>query len=477
MAEQLGSAGNPLHVAIIGSGPSGFYAADHLLRQKMVVYVDMFDRLPTPYGLVRGGVAPDHQKIKSVTKVYDRIASHPNFRFFGHVEFGKDVTHDDIARLYHAVIYAVGAQTDRRMDIPGEDLSGSHPATEFVAWYNAHPDFREAQFDLSAENVAVVGLGNVAMDVIRILARTPEELATTDIADYALEALKHSRVKNIYVLGRRGPAQAAYTNPEIKELGELDDADVIVSAEDAQLDPHSQAFIDSGEDKIAAKNVEILQSYAAKGSTGKPRKIIMRFLVSPTEIIGDGKVEAIKIAKNELVKSDDGTLRPRPTGETETIPVGLVFRSVGYHGVPLPNVPFYEKWGTIPNDKGRVMSDMKSNQQVIGDYVVGWIKRGPSGIIGTNKPDSIETVEMLLEDVGANKMFTPADTRREAIEDLLAARHVHYVTYADWQQLDAIEVKRGEELGRPRLKFSRVQDMLDALVTTPTRQQNAVPGD
>ncbi|MEZ4672041.1 MAG: FAD-dependent oxidoreductase [Anaerolineae bacterium] len=256
MTASLGTQDNPLRVAIIGSGPSGFYAADHLQKQAdLTVKIDMYDRLPTPYGLVRGGVAPDHQKIKSVTKIYDRIAQQDNFRFFGNVEFGKDITHSDLAQHYHAIIYAVGAQTDRHMGIPGEDLPGSHPATEFVAWYNAHPDFADHQFDLTQENVAVVGLGNVAMDVIRILARTPDELTETDIADYALEALHHSNVKNIYVLGRRGPAQSAFTNPEIKELGELDDASVIVAPEEVVLDAFSQAYVNSGEDKVATSGM------------------------------------------------------------------------------------------------------------------------------------------------------------------------------------------------------------------------------
>lgn len=461
---QPGSAANPLRVAIIGAGPSGFYAADHLLKQKnMVVEVDVFDRLPTPYGLVRGGVAPDHQKIKSVTKAYDKIAADPNFRFYGNVEFGKDITRDELAQHYHAIIYATGAQTDKRMNIPGEDLPGSHPATEFVAWYNAHPDYCDLSFDLTQEAVAVVGMGNVAMDVIRILARTPEELARTDIADYALEALKHSRVKRIYMLGRRGPAQAAFTNPEIKELSELEDADVIVPAAELQLDPLSQAFIDSGADKTAVKNVEVLKSYADSEPEGKSRQVILRFLVSPVEIIGTDRVEAIKVVKNELVQADDGSLRPRATDETEIIPVGLVFRSVGYNGVPLPGVPFYEKWGIIPNDKGRVLTEMKGGQPVTGDYVAGWIKRGPSGVIGTNKPDSVETVEMLLEDLRAGRLMNPSAPSREAVETLLKARGVSVVSYADWQLLDDIECRRGAELGRPRLKFSRVADMLAAL--------------
>jgi ferredoxin/flavodoxin---NADP+ reductase len=478
-AQPVGMPANPLRVAIIGSGPSGFYAAEHLLRQQNIsIEVDMFDRLPTPFGLVRGGVAPDHPKIKSVTKVYDRIAANPKFRFFGHVEFGTDIVYTDLVKHYHAIIYAVGAQTDRRMDIPGESLPGSHPATEFVAWYNAHPDYCDYEFDLSAENVAVVGLGNVAMDVIRILARTPEELVETDIADYALEGLRHSKVKNIYVLGRRGPAQAAYTNPEIKELGELLDADVIVSQEDATLDPYSQQFIDSGADRVAAKNVEVLQSYAAKGDTGKARKIIMRFLVSPVEIIGDDRVEAIKIVKNQLVPDDKGNLKARPTGEYETIPVGLVFRSVGYQGVALPGVPFNERSATIPNEKGRVIDEAHDGEALTGNYVVGWIKRGPSGIIGTNKPDAVETVETLLADLHAGKLLSPSEPHVEAVVELLDKQRVRYVTYADWLTLDQLEQQRGQSRNAPRLKFSRVDEMLDAIAERKSAGvQEFMPGD
>jgi len=464
MAEPLGTQANPLRVAIIGSGPSGFYAAAHLQAQAdLTVEIDMFDRLPTPYGLVRGGVAPDHQKIKSVTKAYDRIASDPNFRFYGHVEFGKDVTHAELAAYYHAIIYAVGAQTDRRMGIPGEDLSGSHPATEFVAWYNAHPDFADHKFDLTQENVAVIGLGNVAMDVIRILARTPDELTETDIADYALDQLKHSSVKNIYVLGRRGPAQSAFTNPEIKELGELDDASVIVAPNEVTLDPVSRQYIDSGVDKVANKNVEILKGFAAQGDTGKPRKIIMRFCVSPVEIIGTDKVEAIKIVKNELVPDEKGDLKAKPTDQFETIPVGLVFRSVGYKGQAVAGVPFDDRSGTIPNNLGRVLTAPKTGEQVIGDYAVGWIKRGPSGIIGTNKPDSVETVNSLLEDFRAGKVLSPATPDRSKLEDLLKSRNIQYVTFADWHFLDTVEQERGEFRSAPRLKFSKVDEMLQAI--------------
>jgi len=464
MSLQLGTTNHPLRVAIIGSGPSGFYAAGRLQEQKnLIIEIDMFDRLPTPYGLVRGGVAPDHQKIKSVTKVYDRIASKPNFRFYGNVEFGSDVSLSDLERHYHAIIYAVGAQSDRQLGIPGEDLPGSHAATEFVAWYNAHPDYRHFEFDLSQEKAVVIGLGNVAMDVIRILAQTYDELYPTDIADYALEELKNSNIKEIYVLGRRGPAQSAFTNPEIKELGELHDAEVIVAPEEVVLDPYSQAFIDSAEDKVAVKNVEILKAYSQQPSQGKSRKIIMRFLTSPVEIIGTDRVEAIKIVKNELYQTEKGEIRPRETDQFETIPVGLVFRSVGYLGTPLPGVPFYEKWGTIPNEKGRVMTAIKDGQQVIGNYVVGWIKRGPSGVIGTNKPDSVQTVEMLLEDLSNDNLLTPAEPNHQAIEDLLNERGVEFVTFEDWLKLDELEQERGAAVNRPRVKFSQVDEMLEAV--------------
>lgn len=463
---QLGTADAPLRVAIIGSGPSGFYAAEFLQKQKdLTVEIDMFDRLPTPFGLVRGGVAPDHPKIKSVTKVYDRIAAKDDFRFFGHVELGKDITRADLANHYHAIVYAVGAQTDKKLGIPGEDLPGSHAATEFVGWYNGHPDYRDLEFDLTQESVAVIGVGNVAMDVTRILARSQAELKVTDITDYAMDALRDSNVKEIYVLGRRGPAQAAFTNPEIKELGEMEEADIIVAPEQVELDEHSKAYLTGGQaDKKDVRNVEILREYSQREPEGKPKKIIMRFLTSPVEIIGTDKVEAIKVVKNELYVNESGTIRPRATEEFETIPVGLVFRSVGYRGVPLPDVPFYDRWGTIPNDHGRVLTEHEGDEQVIGDYVVGWIKRGPSGIIGTNKPDSIETMKMLLEDLEADKLLSPANPSRDAVEALLKENNVNYVTFEDWQIIDQIEVERGEAQGRPRIKFGKIADMLDALL-------------
>ena len=457
----LGTTATPLRVAIIGSGPSAFYAAEHYLKSGLAVEIDMFERLPTPYGLVRGGVAPDHPKIKTVTKVYDRIAANPNFHFYGNVEFGRDLTIDDLRAHYHQVVFGVGAQTDRRMGIPGEDLLGSHPATEFVGWYNAHPDYRELQFDLSKEKVAVIGNGNVAMDVARILASTYDELVKTDIADYALEALKASNVKDIYIIGRRGPAQAAYTNPELKELGELHDADVIVSPETAELDPLSSEYVLTSGDRDAERNTQTLMRYSTQTPAGKSKRIHMLFLLSPTALFGTENVEAIELVKNELYKADDGTLRPRATSEKITLPIDLVFRSIGYKGVALPGVPFDERGGVIPNVKGRILNADKS--VAVGEYAVGWIKRGPSGIIGTNKPDSQETIDQALEDAKAGSSFTPSAPSRASVEGVLRERGVDFISFAEWQKLDEAEVANGTASGRPRVKFSRVDDMLNVV--------------
>jgi ferredoxin--NADP+ reductase len=459
-----GTPERPLRVAIIGAGPTGFYTADHLLRSQRVVEVDLFDRLPTPYGLVRLGVAPDHQKIKFVTNAFDKVAAHPRFRFFGGVEFGKDVTLADLRSYYHQIVYCTGAQTDRRMGIPGEDLSGSHPATEFVAWYNGHPDYRDCTFDLTQDRVAVVGVGNVAVDVVRILCRTPEELATTDIADYALEALRKSRVKEVYLLGRRGPAQAAFTNPEVKELGELADADIAARPEEVELDSLSRAAVERGQDRATQKKVEILKEYARRQPTGKSRRLTLRFMVSPVELIGDsaGSVAAIKLVRNELYATSTGALQPRATDQFESLPVGLVFRSVGYRGVPLPGVPFNESWGVILNDKGRVL-DSDTKQPIVGEYAAGWIKRGPTGVIGTNKPDAAETVECMLEDLGAGAVLEPIYPDAAAAEAFVRQRQPGYFSYADWLKLDAIETERGRAQGRPRVKLTSLDEMLTAL--------------
>jgi ferredoxin--NADP+ reductase len=465
LTARAGTDEEPLRVAVVGAGPTGYYAADHLFRQQSaVVAVDLFDRLPTPYGLVRAGVAPDHQKIKSVTAAFDKVAAHPRFRFYGGVEFGADVRVEDLRRHYHQILYSTGAQTDRRMGIPGEDLRGSHAATEFVAWYNGHPDYRDRQFDLSQERAAVVGVGNVAIDVARILCRSPEELATTDIADYALDALRKSRVKEVYLLGRRGPAQAAFTNPEIKELGELADADVTALPAEVELDELSRAALERSPDRATQKKVEILRDYARRSPTGRSRRLILRFLVSPVELRGGdaGEVVAMRLVHNTLRATATGALQAAPTEQFEELPVGLVFRSVGYRGLPLPDVPFNDSWGVILNERGRVL-DPETRQPRVGEYTAGWIKRGPTGVIGTNKPDAAETVACMLEDLAQDRLLQPAEPDPAAAERLVRARRPGYFSYADWLRLDAREVARGRAAGRPRLKFTSVEEMRAAL--------------
>jgi ferredoxin/flavodoxin---NADP+ reductase len=468
---QFGTASQPLRIAVIGSGPAAFYAVEHLFKQSgLVIEVDMFDRLPTPFGLVRYGVAPDHAKIKTVTRAYEAIAANPRFRFFGNVEFGRDLTLADMQQHYHQIVLATGAQTDRRMGIPGEDLLGSHPATEFVAWYNGHPDYRDASFDLSVERAAVVGVGNVAIDVARILVRTPEELAKTDIAAHALDALRYSRIKEVFLLGRRGPAQAAFTNPEVKEIGEMADADVIVRADEVHLDPLSQAQVEASQDRTLVKKVEILQGYANRTGQGKSKHLHVRFLVSPVELVGDaqGRVSRIRLVRNRLVASATGALSAEATDMFEDLDVGLVFRSVGYRGVALPGLPFHVPWGVIRNEKGRVL-DPDARHPLPGVYATGWIKRGPSGVIGTNKPDAVETVTSMLEDLAQGLHWQPSRPAAEAVTTFVQARQPLFVTYADWRRLDALEISQGQAIGRPRLKFTSVDDMLAALGrTVPT---------
>jgi ferredoxin--NADP+ reductase len=461
----FGIEGAPLRVAVIGAGPAGFYTAEHLFRQPgLAVSVDLYDRLPTPYGLVRFGVAPDHQKIKNVTAAFDKTAAHPGFRFFGNVELGKDVTIEDLRAHYHQIVYTTGAQTDRRMGIPGEDLRGSHPATDFVAWYNGHPDYREHRFDLSQERVAVVGVGNVAVDVVRILCRTAEELAATDIGDDALAALRESRVREVYLLGRRGPAQAAFTNPEIRELGELPGADVRVPADEAEPDPLSRAELEKSGDRSTLKKVEILREFARRPPTGKPRTLTVRFLVSPVALHGDesGQVAGLRLVRNELHATAAGTLQARPTERFEDLPAGLVFRSVGYRGVPIPGVPFHDAWGVILNDKGRVL-EPDTREPRLGEYAAGWIKRGPTGVIGTNKPDAAETVAGMVEDLGRARTLAPSEPDAGAAVALVQQRQPHYISWSDWQRLDELETARGRASGRPRVKFTRVEEMLAAL--------------
>ncbi len=436
-----------LRVAVVGSGPAGFYAAAALLGSDLPIEVDLIERLPTPWGLVRLGVAPDHPNIKAVSRAFEKIAQQPGFRFFGNVEIGRDVTHAELAGLYDAVVYSVGAQTDRRLGIPGEDLPGSWAATEFVAWYNGHPDFQQLEFDLSHERAVVIGNGNVALDVARMLALTPEELAPTDTTDAAIAAINEAGIREIVVVGRRGPVQAAWTPVEVGELGELAGADIVVDPADLDLDPASAAELEAAAPTVK-RNVEHLRDYAGRSPSGKPRRIRLRFFHSPVAILGDSAVEAIELGRNELV---DG--RAVATDERETVECGIVFRSVGYHGVALPGLPFDEGRGTIPNESGRVEP---------GLYVAGWIKRGPSGVIGTNKKDATETVTLLLEDARAGALPPRGEG---TLESLLEQKGVEAVLYAGWEAIDRAEKAAGEPHGRPRIKLDTWETLLDAART------------
>jgi ferredoxin--NADP+ reductase len=443
----------PLRVAIVGSGPAGFYAAAALLDAEVPVEVDMIERLPTPWGLVRLGVAPDHPKLKSVSKAFKRIAMKPGFRFLGNVEVGRDLSHADLERFYDAVVYAVGSQTDRRLEIPGEDLPGSWSATELVAWYNGHPDFQDLSFDLAVDRAVVIGNGNVALDVARMLALTPEELAPTDTTDPAIAAIGESTIREILVVGRRGPAQASWTTQELKEMGELAGADVAVDRAELELDSAGE------QDTNTRRNLEVLREFAERPPAGKP--IVVRFLFfrSPVAILGEKKVEAIELVRNRL-EEKDGRLVAVPTESRETIECGVVFRSVGYRGIGLPDLPFDERRGTIRNEGGRVLDDEGDPLPQV--YCAGWIKRGPTGIIGTNKKDATETVTLLLEDVEQGRLAHKDEATAQAIDALIAERGVRAVLYPGWTSIDELERAAGEKLGRPRVKLRTWDELLEA---------------
>jgi ferredoxin--NADP+ reductase len=451
-----------LRIAIVGAGPSGFYAAEALQKAVPTIRIDLYDRLPTPHGLVRGGVAPDHPKIKSVTKVFDRIASHPSFRFIGNVEVGRDVTPAELRAHYDAVLYAFGARTDRHLNIPGEELPGNHAATELVGWYNGHPDYRDASFDFSATAAAVVGLGNVAMDVTRILSRPTADLLRTDISTHATDVLAHSSVRTIHVLGRRGPVQGAFSTPELRELGELQGVDVVVDPRDLELDPVSAAYLATSDDRTAEKNLDVLRDWASRPATGAERQIVFHFNVSPVEVIGPDRVTAVRMVRNRLEADGKGDVRAVPTGEESTLPIGLLFRSVGYRGVAIPGLPFDERRGVIPNTEGRVVEHEGSHTAVDGVFVCGWIKRGPSGVIGTNKVCAMQTVDHLLADAVSGRV-TAAVGSPDALIEAMRQRGVRITTWQDWQRLDGVETSRGAEVGKPREKVTRVEEMIDLL--------------
>lgn len=456
----LGTEENPLLVAIVGSGPSGFYAAEALLKSDVNVKVDVLERLPSPYGLVRSGVAPDHQKLKQVIALYQKTADSPDFNLIANVNVGEDISVEELCQSHHAVIMTSGAETDRKLGVPGEDLSGSYTATEFVGWYNGHPDYREREFDLSHEVAVIIGQGNVAADVSRILSKTVDELKHTDIAQHALDALAESKIKEIHVIGRRGPAQAKFTPKELREFGELSDCNSIVREEDMVLNPESEAEL-TEKSNIASKKIydQFCDFSKREVDASKSRNCHFRFLMGPKELVGESKLEKVILEKNQL-SGDAFKQSARGTGETIELETGILFRSIGYRGVPISGVPFHDSWGTIPNEKGRITDN--DGNVVPKLYTAGWIKRGPSGIIGTNRACSVETVECLLEDLerlddGTHK------SGAEKIYSILDAKKIRHISFDDWKIIDTKEIEIGEPKGKPREKYTYIDEMLSVL--------------
>ncbi|MDA0933583.1 MAG: NADP oxidoreductase [Planctomycetota bacterium] len=451
----LGSGARPLRVAVIGSGPSAFYAVEALFKvEGLTCRCDMFERLPTPFGLVRGGVAPDHQKIKGVARIYDQIAQDPRYRFFGNVEIGRDLSVDDLRAAYDCRIWAIGNEGDRRLGIPGEDLVGVHSATAFVGWYNGHPDHQRHRFDLDrVRRVAVIGNGNVAMDVARILLQEPSRLESTDISDEALAALRRSEVEEVVLIGRRGPAQAAFSPKELKEIADLDGVAVDVDAAEVELDPASAAWLEEAAPRSAQRNVALLHELAS-ADPASGRKLRTVFRASPRSVLGeDGRVVGLELERNQLEADAAGVPRPHGTGQTERVDCDLVLAAIGYRGVPLPGLPFCERRGIVPNDAGRVL-ESPDGAVLPGDYVVGWAKRGPTGLIGNNSPDSKDTVAALVDDLGQRTAASLSDDDASAVPALLATRGVDFVDYADWQAYDGWEVAQGVHRGKVRHKLT-----------------------
>ncbi len=455
---ELGSPDNPLLVAIVGAGPSGFYATDALIKSDIEVKINLFERLPSPYGLVRSGVAPDHPKLKQAILVYDKTAQSDDFNFIGNVTIGEDLAVEELCQTHHAVIFTCGAESDRRLGIKGEDLTGSHTATEFVGWYNGHPDYREREFDLSCDTAVIIGQGNVAADVSRILSKTVDELKHTDIAEHALDALADSKIKDIYVIGRRGPAQAKFAPKELREFGELGNCDLVIDPDELKLNPASQKELEEKSNLASKKIYDQFSEYSARPSGGRSRQCHFQFLRSPVEIIGNDRLEKIKLEKNQLT-GDAFKQSARGSGETYELPAGILFRSIGYRGVAIKGVPFHDNWGVFPNADGRITENDKIVPQL---YTAGWIKRGPSGIIGTNRACSVETVNNLLSDLDQLSSL-PINTNSDVIYSLLDKRQVNYINYSQWKQIDSAEVERGATKDKPREKFTYVDEMFQII--------------
>lgn len=456
----LGTEENPLLVVIVGSGPSGFYAAEVLIKSGVKVKVDMLERLPSPFGLVRSGVAPDHPKLKQVIKLYQKTAGSPDFNLIANVNVGTDISIEELSQSHHAVIMTSGAETDRKLGVPDEDLQGSYTATEFVGWYNGHPDYRDREFDLSHDVAVIIGQGNVAADVSRILSKTIDELKHTDIAQHALDVLAESKIKEIHVIGRRGPAQAKFTPKELREFGEFSDCNSIVQELDMAINPESVKELEEKSNIGSKKIYDLFCDFSKReADASKSKNCYFDFLMGPKELIGDTKLEKVILEKNKL-SGDAFKQSARGTGETIELETGILFRSIGYRGVPIAGLPFNESWGIIPNEKGRVTDN--DGNIVPKLYTSGWIKRGPSGIIGTNRACSVETVQCLLEDIeklddGINK------SGAKAIYSILGGKNIRHISFNDWKKIDAKEIEIGEPKGKPREKFTYVDEMLSVI--------------
>lgn len=446
-----------LKIAIIGSGPSGFYAAEALLKSSFPIDVDMFDRLPTPFGLVRSGVAPDHPKLKQVIKVFEKIAANPAFQFFGNIHIGNDISVESLKKSYHAIIFAIGAETDRALDIPGENLKGSYTATEFVGWYNGHPAHQHHQFDLSHEKCVIIGQGNVTADVCRILAKDVDELAKTDITQNAIDVLSKSKIKEIHIVGRRGPAQTKFSNKELRELSELERCEIVIDPVDLQLNQESEQELADKSNKNSVLNIKLFHQLSINKVKEKNKQCYFHFLKSPIEILGDKAVTGLKLAQNKLSGQPFNQIA-NVSEHNENLECGLVFRSVGYKGVSLPGVPFDKKKAIIPNINGRVVNE--DEQHLDGLYVTGWIKRGPSGIIGTNRADSIETVSSLLDDLPALIIKKDSLTDVELSLREIKEKGGHIISYADWSKIDKLEVQKGFSKEKPREKITNISELL-----------------
>lgn len=453
VAELAGRRSARLNVAVVGSGAAGSYAAAELLAAEGVT-VTVFDQLPTPWGLVRGGVAPDHQHTKDVTKVFERAADDGRFRFYLNVEVGKHISHDELVRHYDTVIYAYGAAQDKQLSIAGADMPHSVSATEFVNWYNGHPDYADRAFDLSGKRAVIIGNGNVALDIARLLAIGPEQLATTDIADHALDALAASAIEEIVVLGRRGPAQAAYTTPELIGLCDVPGVDIITLPDEVAIDTISREELDNAP---ATRIKTDLAANCARGQlTPGNKRIILRYFASPAEITAQG----IRVARTRLERGPDGGIRAVPTGAEETLETGLIIRSVGYRGTPIQGLPFDTVRSVVHHEDGRVL-DPATGIPIRGVYVTGWIKRGPTGGIGTNRKCARDTVRHLLDDHADGKLQSRS-LDHDIVDTLIRERQPNVVDLTGWRRIHDLETEQGRSAGKPRRKLTSRADLLHA---------------